>query len=205
MHFLNSYFKIITVVSNETDWLRNKIMNQAMGDCFSRSTFYGAILGLGILLLVIITVQLAAYINRRCKKNRTETWKNINKFITSRASYKNFYFNYNNSTVLTLQKCHIYLKINSLVTYEVFLIRSTFIFFAPKSCEHVADQILLFSLIKKKKEKTSIIAFLIHNSLRRNIVMCNYSVSIYYFTLTTFETLHPCKLITKKKTSQIKI
>lgn len=39
-------------------------------DCLSPSTFYGVILGLGIVLLIIIAV-VAVYVQRQVKKSRT--------------------------------------------------------------------------------------------------------------------------------------
>lgn len=38
-------------------------------DCLSTATFYGVILGLGIVLLIIIAV-VAVYVQRQNKKNR---------------------------------------------------------------------------------------------------------------------------------------
>lgn len=38
-------------------------------DCLSASTFYGVILGLGIVLLIIIAI-VAVYVQRQVKKNR---------------------------------------------------------------------------------------------------------------------------------------
>ena len=70
--FLN-FTLITTAVINGTTDLMSKLMNQAKTDCFSRTTFYGVLLGLGFLLLLIITVNLVIYFDRRDKKNRTET------------------------------------------------------------------------------------------------------------------------------------
>lgn len=61
----------MAIVNGTTDMM-SRMMAQARTDCLSTSTFYGVILGLGIVLLIIIAV-VAVYVHRQNKKNRTKT------------------------------------------------------------------------------------------------------------------------------------
>lgn len=58
----------IAVVNGSADMLSRMLMPRT--DCLSPSTFYGVILGLGIVLLIIIAV-VAVYVQRQVKKNRS--------------------------------------------------------------------------------------------------------------------------------------
>lgn len=60
--------KFLAVVNGSADMLSRMLMPRT--DCLSPSTFYGVILGLGIVLLIIIAV-VAVYVQRQVKKNRS--------------------------------------------------------------------------------------------------------------------------------------
>lgn len=56
------------MINGNTDMVSRMLLPQT--NCLSASTFYGVILGLGIVLLIIIAV-VAVYVQRQIKKNRS--------------------------------------------------------------------------------------------------------------------------------------
>ena len=62
------FFFALAIINGKTDMVSRMLLPAT--NCLSPSTFYGVILGLGIVLLIIIAI-VAVYVQRQIKRNRS--------------------------------------------------------------------------------------------------------------------------------------